>query len=392
MFRGIMHIRFWLIFIAVHFTLIANDPTICLNMIVKDESAVITRCLGSLKSLIDYWVIVDTGSTDGTQKIIKEFMKDVPGELHERPWKNFGHNRNEALSLAKGKGDYLLFIDADEIFQHEPNYKFPKLDKDFYFITTNFNGTHYGRVQLVNNHLGWKWEGVLHEGLACKGARSSGLIKGITNFVYTDGARSKDPKKYEKDALALEEALLLEPKNSRYVFYLAQSYKDAGNYPKALENYQKRIEMKGWDEEVFISMLYSAEMKELMEYPKEDVVKSYVKAFEYRPSRREPLYRLAQYLRKNEHYAHGYVVAKAGLAIPQPKDLLFVDTGSYSYGTLLESSICAYWMGKYQECHDETCQILAIKDLPLHIKECAERNLAFAKQKIKEETVNVSTN
>src|SRR2546428_69578 len=70
---------------------------ICLNMIVKNESHVITRCLGSVLPLIDYWVIVDTGSDDGTQKIIKDFMqeKGVSGELHERPWINFSHNRNE---------------------------------------------------------------------------------------------------------------------------------------------------------------------------------------------------------------------------------------------------------------------------------------------------------
>ena len=60
--------------------------TICLNMIVKNESKVIQRCLESVKGTIDYWVIVDTGSTDGTQQLIKECLKDIPGELHERPW------------------------------------------------------------------------------------------------------------------------------------------------------------------------------------------------------------------------------------------------------------------------------------------------------------------
>src|SRR5690606_5138351 len=100
------------------------------------ETDVICRCLESMLPIIDYWVIVDTGSTDGTQAMIKNFMKEkgVPGELHERPWKNFGHNRNEALTLAKGKADYIVFIDADEYFHYEPGFKLPQLTKDFYYV------------------------------------------------------------------------------------------------------------------------------------------------------------------------------------------------------------------------------------------------------------------
>src|SRR5580692_7710276 len=108
----------------------SKRPTVCLNMIVKNESKVICRCLESVKPLIDYWVIVDTGSKDGTQEIIKKFMKDIPGELHECPWVNFAHNRNEALSLAKKKADYLLFIDADDKLEIASDFKRPKLDKD----------------------------------------------------------------------------------------------------------------------------------------------------------------------------------------------------------------------------------------------------------------------
>jgi glycosyltransferase involved in cell wall biosynthesis len=94
-----------------------NRPSICLNMIVKNEAHVIARCLASARPLVDAWCIVDTGSSDGTQDKVRELMAGVPGTLHERPWKNFGHNRSEALELARTEGcDYLLFIDADEWF------------------------------------------------------------------------------------------------------------------------------------------------------------------------------------------------------------------------------------------------------------------------------------
>ena len=133
---------------------------VCLNMIVKDESLVIRRCLESVKPLIDYWVIVDTGSKDGTQEIIKEFMADIPGELHERPWVNFSHNRNEALSLAKGKSDYVFFIDADDKVVISPDFIRPTLNKDVYSIKIQHGDYVHFRPQLVNNNLDWKWIGL----------------------------------------------------------------------------------------------------------------------------------------------------------------------------------------------------------------------------------------
>ena len=89
-------------------------PTLCLNMIVKNEAKIIARCLTSARPLVSTWVIVDTGSTDGTQDVIRRTLADLPGELHERPWRNFGANRTEALALAKGKSEYILIMDADD--------------------------------------------------------------------------------------------------------------------------------------------------------------------------------------------------------------------------------------------------------------------------------------
>jgi glycosyltransferase involved in cell wall biosynthesis len=68
-------------------------------MIVRDEALVIDRCLSSVAPFIDYWVIVDTGSTDNTPVLVEKTLAGIPGELHHRPWKNFGHNRTEALEL-----------------------------------------------------------------------------------------------------------------------------------------------------------------------------------------------------------------------------------------------------------------------------------------------------
>ncbi|HBY69284.1 MAG TPA: glycosyl transferase, partial [Flavobacteriaceae bacterium] len=56
-----------------------TKPRLCLTMIVKNESAIIKRCLDSVKQHIDYWVIFDTGSTDNTKDLIKDYLSSIPG-------------------------------------------------------------------------------------------------------------------------------------------------------------------------------------------------------------------------------------------------------------------------------------------------------------------------
>ena len=360
----------------------ADQKKICLNMIVKNESAVICRCLASVKPIIDYWVIVDTGSNDNTQSIIKEFMKDIPGELHERPWVDFAHNRNQALELAKDKADYILFIDADEVLLFTPNFQLEDLDKDFYYITTEYSGTRYERLQLISNRLDWKWIGVLHETVCSPQAKTYSILKGVTNFVNTDGFRSKDPEKYKKDAKILETALKEDPTNKRYMFYLAQSYKDAEEHELALKNYEKRIAMGGWDQEVFYSMLQVGILQEALEKDPETVTKSYLQAYLYRPKRAEPLYRLANYHRRGENYAAGYVAAQHGLAVPLSDDILFVEHWMNDYGLLLELSICAYWTEKYTEAMLASKLLLANPSLPKYVRECVEKNLVWINSKL----------
>ncbi len=358
--------------------------TICLNMIVKNESQVIERCLATVKPFIDYWVIVDTGSTDGTQEIIREFLKEIPGELQERPWVDFAHNRNEALALAKGKADYVLIIDADEILRADAGFKMPDLNKDFYYIMTEYGETNYARVQLVKNQLNWKWMGVLHEAIDAPEAKSREILKGLKNVVNTDGFRSKDPLKYHKDAKILEAALVKEPYNSRYVFYLAQSYKDAGEYALAIQYYQQRVKMGGWDEEIFWSLYQIGILEQMLEKSESTIAASYETAYRYRPTRVEPLYQLANYYRLKGNYEAGYKTAKRGLALSLPTDILLVQIGVYDYRLLMEFAVCAYWTENYSEALLATQLLLSKPHLPENFREVAQNNLKWINLKIEE--------
>jgi len=355
--------------------------TVCLNMIVKNEAHVIRRSLESCKPLIDYWVIVDTGSTDGTQDIIREHMKDIPGELCEIPWKSSEYNRNEALKIAEDKADYILVIDADDIFKYEPGFKWPNLDKDAYYFETLSDTLFYKRINLFRSKVGVKWVGVLHEYVHVPLNLKKDNMSGISYTYLREGARSKDPKTYEKDAAILEADLLENPNNHRTAFYLAQSYRDAKNHPKALEAYQRRVDLGGWDEEVFCSLMQIANLQKTMNEAPKKIEESYWRAFQFRPTRAEPLYHLSQHYRDKHNYQASYSISKLGMAIALPQDILFVEKYIYDWGLLFENSISAWWIGKYQESANLSNHLLTL-DLPSHIQEIVKKNLNFAQDKL----------
>jgi glycosyltransferase involved in cell wall biosynthesis len=333
-------------------------------MIVKDESAVIRRCLSSLRHIIDHWIIVDTGSTDGTQDIIREFLSDIPGEIFERPWKNFGHNRSEALQLAKGKADYLFIIDADEVVKLDPGFSWENLYHDSYLVQFLDNGISYVRCQLVNNHLEWSYKGVLHEYIESREATNQAVCPGIKIIRLLDGARSSDPQKFKKDALILEQALLEEPDNDRYLFYLAQSYRDCGDVEQSLRYYKKRVAKGGWDQEVWYSLYQIAQLMERAGEPWPLVMEAYLKAYGYRPNRVGPLYRiLRHYMNDNNQFHLAYIFGKTAIELPIPQEALFVEQSIYDFYLPLDFGICAYYLGKDEEAIEVNNRILTQEGL-----------------------------
>jgi hypothetical protein len=321
-----------------------RTPTLCLNMIVKNEAPVIERCLRSVRPFIDTWVIVDTGSTDDTRQRIVDTLEGVPGELHERPWKNFGHNRNEALALAVPRGDYVFFIDADERLELPQGFERAALVADGYHLNVKYAGIAYARCAIVAARLPWRWEGVVHECLSCDTPYRLELLEGPTVLVAHDGARSRDPDTYRKDAALLEQALADNPESTRDTFYLAQSYRDAGELAKSREVYRRRAGMKGWEEEAWFAQYQAAILEERLGAPPEGVSFHYLAAYQRRPTRAEPLVRLARYHRLRGEYSLALLYARPAAKLAKPADLLFLDEATYAWSALDELAVAAFYV------------------------------------------------
>ena len=366
----------------------AANQTLCLNMIVKNEAAVIRRCLDSLRQIIDHWVIVDTGSTDGTQDIIRAHLHDLPGELYERPWRDFAQNRSEALELARGKADYIFIIDADDTLEFVADANLPELTADFYTIELSDTGTTYRRPQMVRSALPWHYEGVLHEYLTCDTAGPPAHLTAMRMRRNHDGARRKDPETYRRDAAVLETALRTEATpflRARYQFYLANSYRDCDDQEAALTHYLARAELGFWQEEVFISLCLAGEMKERLGHPEQEVIDAYHRATDALPTRAEALHRASRFCRYKERYEEGYRLAKRGLEIPMPHDALFVESWIYEFGLLDELSINAYWSGHFRESLDAGLKAIASGTLPVLDIPRVSANAQFASRRLRED-------
>ncbi|CAL9467131.1 hypothetical protein SUDANB105_02747 [Streptomyces sp. enrichment culture] len=361
-------------------------PTVCLNMIVKDEAPVIRRCLESVRPLIDTWVILDTGSTDGTQDVIREVYDDLPGELYERPWKGYDGSRTEAIELARSRADYLFFIDADDVIETEPGFSMPELTLDAYRVALRHGPVVHWRPALVSTRLPWRYVGVLHEYIECGSRYSLGVLEGANIRTLEGGGRLRKEgqrEKYLRDAEILQQGLAKEPDNPRYVFYLAQSWRDAGELEKALETYDHRADLGGWAEEVFCARLRAARIAAQLRRPAAEVLDRYLRAHEGRPSRAEALGDLARLCRTDGgRWPLAYLFARQAARIPRPSDILFVEPAWYEWRALDELAVAAYWVGELEEARSCCERLLDEGKLPPEHRERVADNLEFARRKL----------
>ncbi len=357
----------------------ARRPTVCLSMIVRNEAHVVREALESAVPYLDTWVVVDTGSTDDTIEVIRSFFaaRGIPGTLHERPWRDFGTNRTEALGLCRGRADYAWVLDADDIVVGPLDLS--ALEADSYIMRYGAD-FRYWRKQLFRTSLPWEYRGAVHEYAVSLAAASEARLQGAYHIESRRlGDRSRAPDKYLRDAEILLRELGRDPSNSRNVFYLAQSYRDAGDVRRAIGWYGRRAELEGWAEEVFYSLLRRAECLAETGAPWETVVDAFLASWEASPWRAEPLHELARRCREQGRYELAYLFASRAAALPYPEqDVLFVQADVYTWKVTDELSIAAYYTGHHRESFELCSQLLAGTALPEEQRTRVEGNRDFS--------------
>ena len=344
--------------------------TLCLNMIVKNESARIERALASAAPYINFWVIVDTGSTDDTIDKIVNFFKsrNIPGRIGRTEFKNFSQARNAALDGARQapiQSDYILLMDADmELKVLDPAW----LDDvqgesyDMYQVagTLKYQNRRLARAGTTGNYMG-----VTHEYLNLP---TGGCVSPAKAFFLDHADGANRPDKFKRDIRLLKEAMEIDkkakfPTNVRYMYYLAQSYRDAGKIDKAAKWYKRRVEAGGWDEEVWHAQVCYADcLRQLGD--ETGFIREMQIAYNMRPQRIESLFKLARFFREKGQNPLAVLYAERGLDAPHTTDALFVDDYVYECGCKDEFAISAFYLPDRRAKGFDVCNELTLKKGP----------------------------
>lgn len=361
-----------------------------LNMIVRNEAARIERALASAVQFIEGAVIVDTGSTDDTKGVIQRFFDahKLPVYIEDAPFENWSQARNSALDSGRREAprmgaDALLLMDADMELRVTDAVTFlgstTPTSMDMY---QKAGSLEYINRRIVAANTTGHYRGVTHEYLDID---ASGLIpSGVAYFIdHADG--SNRPEKFKRDIRLLLADLKTDPDNVRSFYYLAQSYRDAGNLEKAAKWYKRRMEAGGWDEEAWHAHLsYAHCLKGLGD--EAGFIREALAAYNRRPTRAEPMYDLANHYRLKGMNAPALAMAEAVGNLPVSTDGLFVNRWVYEAGLKEEIAITGFYVPGKKMLGYRTAAELSLKAGVQYggVRELARQNLYHYLQPLKD--------
>jgi len=328
---------------------VKGSRKIIVTIMIKNEERIIKRCITNAMNIADAICISDTGSTDNTIDILKEFLPtlNIPATYVQHEWKDFGTNRTKAFQAAQEycrsldwnpELTYSLLLDADMNFVMTPSFIKDELKANGYRIKQKGPGIEYYNTRLVKIGYPWKCVGVTHE--YWDGENCEALDTIYINDIGDGGCKSD---KFIRDERLLKQGLLEEPTNCRYMFYLAQTLKDLKKLPESIEMYKRRTEAGGWYEEIWYSMYV---ISKLYHELGNDIEMEYwaLKAYEQNNNRSENIYFLTRIFREKGQNYKAWHYLQMGIKIQKPSEVLFLESEVYEHLFEYEKTILNYYI------------------------------------------------
>lgn len=305
---------------------VQDRPLLGLVMIIRNEAHGIVETLRSFAPYIDYWTIMDTGSTDNTMELVHAALRNVPGDLVIEEFVDFSTTRNRALAVHGEKTHWTIMPDADDLLVggEELRQQLASADagQDGFMVNLRRGHLDYYLPLVLRSSKKHRYIGRVHEYVD---RMFDQKLRGVA--VHQDApplSREASKKRWERDLRLLEDDLKVNSRNPRALFYLAQTHECLGQKDEAITHYLERIAVGGWIDETFEAHLRLAGVYRSKSM---DVEADHwlLKAHTFMPDRAEPLLKLAQHYRSKDNHALAFLFANRGAAMPRSKSTLFVD-------------------------------------------------------------------
>lgn len=366
------------------------DPLLAIVLMVKNEEKAIQVTLQPFLDVgINAYLILDTGSTDNTIQVTQDLFKlhaVKEGYIVEQPFVDFATSRNYALRCAEEKfpnAAFFLMIDAEWImcnvsellnFCREHLYS----DQDSYLIRGVCEKDDFFVQRLIRPKKGLRYTKKIHE----KFNKTTTVKAPSTiyfNLLTTHYGMQKTRDRWLRDLTLLEEEFKNDPKDGHTIYYLGQTYAALGNYDEAIKYFTLYCERALPDEFSFMVHWRLAELYQIQNHW-EKALYYYLKAYNIRPTRAEPLINIASYYLTKGQFILSFFFAIQTLDMPYPKDdIFFIVKDIYEYARYDIIAKSAFCIGQYEIGEKALNQALKVR--PGDVTLCVVNN-AYLERKI----------
>lgn len=357
-------------------------------MIVKDEVDTVHLALDSVLPHVNGWVISDTGSTDGTQEKILNISQasGVGGKLLNHNFIDFSTNRNIVLDEIDSMGcfDYAFVIDADDELYTSRERAFEDVGElDYYSVPYRHGNTTFTRCSLFRCNSKIRFINPVHEIAYIEKHHNGELLKDCYIKYNKVGNRSRDVNVLLKDLELLKKGVNSSPNNLRMRYHLANTYAQLHNRSAALREYEALIDKhfsrnveligdaNGYD--TWISLINMGEIRSSMSgvFTHDDVISPWMRAFDMKPWRAEPMARAAWYCHCVGLKHRAFMYSSMATALLRPtssSDQIYIDEEGYNWRYLYEHFKYSQGMSFIELANDIATDLLRSKQVPENIK------------------------